>query len=133
MIVQVNIILKGTVYTPNCSNVVLKNEKRKKAKQELMRIIKPHSQGGFICSRRISPLECCFFLLFFSYKTIANSNRQIRRLCADAANEFIRLISLTNSYLAFSFFLFSMTTFLQICVYIYNLIDQSSPSCSKGG
>ena len=32
MIVQVNITLKGTVYTPNCSNVVLKNEKRKKAK-----------------------------------------------------------------------------------------------------
>ena len=100
-----------------------------------MRIIKPHSQGGFICSRRISLLECFFFfiLLFFSYKTIANFNRQIRCLYADAANEFIRLISLINSYLAFSFFIFSMTTFLQLGVYIYNLIDQSSPSCSKGG
>ena len=43
------------------------------------------------------------FALFFSFKTIENSNKQIRRLCADAANEFIRLISLINSYLAFSF------------------------------
>ena len=32
MIVRVNIVLKRTVYTLNCSNVVLKNEKRKKAK-----------------------------------------------------------------------------------------------------
>ena len=76
-----------------------------------MRIIKPHSQGGFICSRRYKENP--------RYKTIANSNRQIRRLCADAANEFIRLISLTNSYLAFSFFIFSMTTFLQLGVYNY--------------
>ena len=57
------------------------------------------------------------FSLFFSFKTVANSNRQIRRPCADAANEFIRLISLINSYLAFSFFFhFSMTTFLQLVV-----------------
>ena len=69
-----------------------------------MRLIKPHFQGGFICRRCISPLE--FFLLFSSFKTKENSNRQIRRLCADAANEFIRLISLINSYLAFSFFHF---------------------------
>ena len=47
-----------------------------------------------------------FLLLFFSFKTIANSNGQIRRLCADAANEFIRLISLINSVLAFSLFHF---------------------------
>ena len=47
-----------------------------------------------------------FFLLFFGFKTIENSNRQIQCLCADAANEFIRLISLINSYLAFSFFHF---------------------------
>ena len=74
-----------------------------------MRLIKPHSQGGFICRRCISPRECFFLLLFFSFKTfktIENSNRQIRRLCADAANEFIRLVSLINSYVAFSFFHF---------------------------
>ena len=75
-----------------------------------MRLIKPHSQGGFICRRCISPLECFFLLLLFfsfkTFKTIENSNRQIRRLCADAANEFIRLIGLINSYVAFSFFHF---------------------------
>ena len=38
--------------------------------------------------------------------------------CADVANEFIRLISLINSYLAFSFFIFSTTTFLQLGVYL---------------
>ena len=58
-------------------------------------------------------------LLSFSFKTIANSNRQIRRPCADAANEFTRLISLINSYLAFSFFHFSKTTLLQLGVYTY--------------
>ena len=46
------------------------------------------------------------FFLTFSFKTIANSNRQIQRLYADAANEFIRLISLINSYLLFSFIYF---------------------------
>ena len=49
----------------------------------------------------------------FSFKTIANSNRQIRRQGADAANEFIRLISLLNSYLAF-FSHFSKITLLQL-------------------
>ena len=69
------------------------------------RLIKPHSRGRFICSRCISPLE--FSVLFsFSFKTIANSNRQIRRPCADSVNKFVRLISLINSYLAFSFFSF---------------------------
>ena len=86
--------------------------KKEKAKQELIRLIKPHSQGGFICSCCISPLE--FFGLFFSFKTIANSNRQIQRACADAAYEFVRLISLINSYLAFSLFHFSKTTLLQL-------------------
>ena len=47
-----------------------------------------------------------FFLLFFIFKTIANSNGQIRRPCVDAANDFIRLISLINSYLALFFFSF---------------------------
>ena len=42
----------------------------------------------------------------FSFKTIANSNRQIWCPFADAANKFIRLISLINSYFAFSFFSF---------------------------
>ena len=61
-----------------------------------MRLIKPHSQGGFI-----------------------RSNRQKRRPCADAANEFItRLISRIIPYLAFCFFHFSMTPFLQLAVYI---------------
>ena len=61
-----------------------------------MRLIKPHSQGGFICS-----------------------NRQKRRPCADAANGFITiLISRINSYLAFAFFHFSMAPFLQLAVYI---------------
>ena len=69
-----------------------------------------------ICSSYISPLEFSD-LLSFILKTIANSNRQIRRPCAAAANEFIRLISLINSYLAFSFFLFSKTTLLQLGVY----------------
>ena len=81
-----------------------KNEKKEKAKQELIRLIQPHSHGGFICSRYIFPLEFSA-LLSFSFKTIANSNRQIRRPGADAANEFIRLISLFNSYLAFFIFL----------------------------
>ena len=31
MIVRVNIVLKKTVYTPNCSNVVLKKRKKKKS------------------------------------------------------------------------------------------------------
>ena len=53
-----------------------------------------------------------FFI--FSFKTIANSNRQIRRPCADTANEFTRLISLINFHLAFSFFHFSKTTLLQL-------------------
>ena len=69
------------------------------------RLIKPHSRGRFICSRCISPLEFSV-LLSFSFKTIANSNRQIRRPCADSVNKFVRLISLINSYLAFSFFSF---------------------------
>ena len=68
--------------------------------------------GGFICSRYISPLEFSA-LLSFSFKTIANSNRQIRRQGADATNEFIRLISLLNSYLAF-FSHFSKITLLQL-------------------
>ena len=42
----------------------------------------------------------------FSFKTIANSNRQIWCPFADAADKFIRLISLINSYFAFSFFSF---------------------------
>ena len=79
-------------------------KKKEKAKQELIRLIQPHSHGGFICSRYIFPLEFSA-LLSFSFKTIANSNRQIRRPGADAANEFIRLISLFNSYLAFFIFL----------------------------
>ena len=82
------------------------------------------SQDGFICRRCISPLEC-FFKLFFSFKTlktIENSNRQIQRLCADAANEFIRLISLINSYLAFSFFHFFYNKVFAIrCNYSFNL------------
>ena len=44
--------------------------------------------------------------MFFIFKTIANSNGQIRRPCVDAANDFIRLISLINSYLALFFFSF---------------------------
>ena len=69
------------------------------------RLIKPHSRGRFICSRCISPLEFTV-LLTFSFKTIANSNRQIRRPCVDSVNKFVRLISLINSYFAFSFFSF---------------------------
>ena len=88
-----------------------KNEKKEKAKQELIRLIQPHSHGGFICSRYISRLEFSA-LLSFSFKTIENSNRQIRRPGADVANEFIRLISLYNSYLAFCHF--SKTTVLQL-------------------
>ena len=79
---------------------------------EFNRLIKPHSRGRFICSRCISPLEFSI-LLSFSFKTIANSNRQIRRPCADSVNKFVRLISLIDTYLAFPFFHFSMTTFLQ--------------------
>ena len=63
-------------------------------------------------------LPAGFFLLFFSFKTIANSSRQIQRPCSDAANEFTRLISLINSYLAFSFFHFSNTTLLQLGVHV---------------
>ena len=40
----------------------------------------------------------------------------IRRPCADAANEFIRPITQINSYLAFSFFHFSIATLLQLGV-----------------
>ena len=58
-------------------------------------------------------------LLSFIFKTIANSNRKIRRPCADAANLFIRLISLIDSYLLFPFFHFSKTTLLQLGVYNY--------------
>ena len=90
-----------------------KNEKKEKAKQELIRLIQPHSHSGFICSRYISPLEFSA-LLSFSFKTIANFNRQIRRPAADAANQYIWLISLFNSYLAF--FHFSKTTLLQLGV-----------------
>ena len=61
-----------------------------------MRLIKPHSQGGFICP-----------------------NRQKQRPCADAANEFITIfISRINSYLALAFLHFSMAPFLQLAVYI---------------
>ena len=98
-----------THITPNCNNVVI--EKWKKGKSQIIRLTEPHSQGRLICSCCISPLK---FFLFFSFKTIANSNRQIRRPCADAANEFTRLISLINSYLAFSFFHFSKTTSPQL-------------------
>ena len=35
--------------------------------------------------------------------------------------KFIRLISLINSYLAFPFFIFSMTTFLQLGVHLITL------------
>ena len=60
-----------------------------------MRLIKPHSQGGFICS-----------------------NRQKRRPCADAANGFITiLISRINSYLAFAFSFFYGTVFAIGCIY----------------
>ena len=61
------------------------------------------------------------FILFFSFKTIANSHRPIRCPCADSVNEFIRLISLINSYLAFSFFHFSRTTLLQFILGVYAL------------
>ena len=104
-------LLKGI--HPIAKTLSQKNEKKEKAKQELIRLIQPHSHGGFICSRCISPLEFSV-LLSFSFKTIANSNRQIRRPGADAANEFIRLISLFNSYLAF--FHFSKTTLWQLGV-----------------
>ena len=57
-----------------------------------------------------------FFQIFsFIFETIANSNRQVRRPCADTANEFFRLISLINSYLAICHF--SKTTLLQLGVY----------------
>ena len=61
-----------------------------------MRLIKPHSQGGFICS-----------------------NRQKRRPCADAANEFITiLISRIKSYLAVAFFSFFYGNVFAIgCIY----------------
>ena len=75
---------------------------------EFNRLIKPHSRGRFICSRCISPLEFTV-LLSFSFKTIANSNRQIRRPCADSVNKLI----IIDTYLAFPFSHFSMTTFLQ--------------------
>ena len=65
----------------------------------------------------ISPLEFSV-LLSFSFKTIANSNREIRCPCADAANKFIRLISVINSYLAFSFFSFFFDNVFAIrCMY----------------
>ena len=71
--------------------------------KQLGRLIKPHSYGIFICSRCISLLEFSVYLSF-SFKTIANSNGQIRRPCADAGNECIKLITQINSYLPFSFF-----------------------------
>ena len=97
--------LYTAIYTQLQKRCHRKMKKKEKAKQELIRLIQPHSHGGFICSRYISPLEFSA-LLSFSFKTIANSNRQIRRPGADAANEFIRLIRLVlNSYLAFFIFL----------------------------
>ena len=92
-------------------------KQKEKAKQELNRLIKPHSHGGFICSHCISPLEFSV-LLSFSFKTIANSNREIRCPYADAANKFVRLISVINSYLAFSFFSFFFDNVFAIrCMY----------------
>ena len=104
-------LLKGI--HPIAKTLSQQNEKEEKAKQELIRLIQPHSHSGFICSRYISPLEFSA-LLSYSFKTIANSNRQIRRPGAYAANEFIKRISLFNSYLAF--FHFSKTTLLQLGV-----------------
>ena len=103
-------LLKGI--HPIAKTLSQNSEIKGKAKQELIRLIQLRSHGGFICSRYISPLEFSA-LLSFSFKTIANSNRQIRRQGADAANEFIRLISLLNSYLAF-FSHFSKITLLQL-------------------
>ena len=45
---------------------------------------------------------CWNFCIVFSFRTIANSDKLIRRPCADAAKEFTRL----TSYLAFSLFSF---------------------------
>ena len=103
--------------TPNCNNVVLEKWQKEKAKYELNRLIKRHSQGKVICSRCISPLEFSV-LLSFSFKTVGNSNRQIRRPCVDAANEFIRLITQIDSFWLFPFFHFYMTTFFN-WVYIF--------------
>ena len=61
-----------------------------------------------------------FFYCFSALKQyqIEQANA-VRRPCADVANEFIGLISLINSYLAFYFFRISVTKFL------------FSPHCSK--
>ena len=90
-----------------------------------MRLIKPHSQDSLRMDSFAGvafPLWNVFFHCFSAIKTIENSNRQIQRLCADAANEFIRLISLINSYLAFSFFHFFYNNVFAIrCNYSFNL------------
>ena len=100
-------------YTPNCNNVVVKKWKQEKANNKANKT----TFSGWI-HLQLLHLPAGFFLLFFSFKTITNSSRQIWRPCSDAANEFTRLISLINSYLAFSFFHFSNTTLLQLGIHV---------------
>ena len=63
-------------YTPNCSNVCLKNEKKDKAKLELRRLIKPHSQSGFISQPLHFSAGVFFLIVFHGVKTIANQFQQ---------------------------------------------------------
>ena len=93
-------------HTPNCNNIVVEKWKKNKG-----------TFPGFSHSH-LQPLHfpAGIFLLFFGFKTIANSNRPLWRPCVDAVNEFIRRISLINSYLAFSFLHFSKTMLLQLGV-----------------
>ena len=58
-------LLKGI--HPIAKTLSQQNEKEEKAKQELIRLIQPHSHSGFICSRYISPLEFSA-LLSYSFK-----------------------------------------------------------------
>ena len=99
-----------------------KNGKKEKAKQELIRPISltnlfTESAHG----RRICLLEFAIVLKLKDNKT-ENSSGEMQRLQMNLPRE-CGLISLLNSYLAFSFCHFSKTTLLQLGVYQvkYNL------------
>ena len=98
---QMDGLMDRQIHTSNCNNVVLGKWKKERTKLIWTNKANQATFSGWI---HLQPLHfpAGFFLLFFSFKTIANSNRKIWCPCADAANKFIRLICLINSYLAFS-------------------------------
>ena len=103
-------------------------KKKEKAKKELIRVISlMNSLAASAQGRRICLLELPIVLKLKDNKT-ENSSGEMQRLQMNPPWECGLIISLFNSYLAFSFCHFSKTTLLQLGVFSFLSGDIDFPA-----